>query len=119
MYAIRAQSLRRAFPLLLAILLLLAQALALTHRTAHPNTGQHSTIAIASTTSASALDLLFSHTKAACDDFDAAHGSDVNPGHHAANIAATACASAPATFAQSTLARHPHGLSLARAPPRA
>lgn len=117
MYAIRAQSLRRAFPLLLAILLLLAQALALTHRTAHPNTGQHSTIAIAST--ASALDLLFSHTKAACDDFDAAHGSDVNPGHHAANIAATACASAPATFAQSTLARHPHGLSLARAPPRA
>ncbi len=114
------RSLRRFLPLLLAVLVLLAQALALSHRTAHPNTGQR-TIAALSVAPGSALDMLFGHASgAACDDFDAALGLDLNPGQYSPDVVALVqgeveVASQPAALDSV----HPAGLSLARAPPRA
>ena len=121
MFLIRPQLLRRTFPLLLAVLVLLAQTIALSHRTAHPNSGQRLTGQIAAVVPGSALDLLFGHTNgAACDDFDAALGLDLNPGQYAPGIVAIADAgTAPVLPAASFLASHPPGLFLARAPPRA
>ena len=121
MFLIRPQLLRRTFPLLLAVLVLLAQTIALSHRTAHPNTGQRAGLTVATVIPGSALDLLFGHTNgAACDDFDAALGLDLNPGQYTPGIVAVADAStAPVLPAASSLASHPPGLFLARAPPRA
>ena len=121
MFAFRTPLLRRAFPLLLAILVLLAQALALGHRTAHPNTGLHAPMAMVADTTGAVLDSLFGHTdEKACADFDAALGLDINPGLYAHSVVAEAYTQAvPAALVQSPLARHPPGLFLARAPPRA
>ncbi len=115
---------RHAFPLLLAILVLLAQTIALTHRTAHPNTGLRAPATMVATgadTTASVLDSLFGHAdEKACADFDAALGLDINPGLYAHTVVAEAYTQAvPAALVQSPLARHPPGLFLARAPPRA
>ena len=117
----RIKFLRRTLPLLLAILVLLAQTLALSHRTAHPATGLHVPLAMAAATTDSISSSLFGHTDIiACDDFDAALGLDINPGQFADAAIAQAYADAtPATVSQSSLAQHPPGLFLARAPPRA
>ena len=121
MFPIRPQLLCRALPLLLAILVLLAQTLTFTHRAAHPNNGQRAVVANTANTAGSALDLLFGHTNgAACDEFDAALGLDINPGQYTPDVVAAVYANAaPAAPAQSSIALHPSGLFLARAPPRA
>ncbi len=116
----RSRSLRRFLPLLLAVLVLLAQTIALSHRTAHPNTGQRN-IAAVNLVPGSALDLLFGHASGtACDDFDAALGLDLNPGHYAADVVALVQDAANPAVEPATLhGAHPAGLSLARAPPQA
>ena len=121
LFALRRHFLPRALPLLLAILVLLAQTLALTHREVHPNTGKRDVPTIAAVATGSALDLLFGHTNgAACDDFDAAFGLDINPGQCKPDMVAPDYASAASVaLAQSNLLSHPPGLFLARAPPRA
>ena len=103
------------------MLVLLAQTLALAHRTVHPNTGVRAAVATVPDASGSALDGLFDHLDdSACDDLDAALGLDINPGQYAhATVAPDYANAAPAAPAQSPLALHPPGLSLARAPPRA
>jgi hypothetical protein len=128
---------RRALPLLLVFTVLLAHALALTHRIAHPNVAQRfaatTSIAPASTASTNPaavtiglasggpLDILFGHAAGlACDDFDAAVGLDANPGQAASVVVAMVASHAvPAAPAIAALASHPPGLFLARAPPLA
>jgi hypothetical protein len=133
----RSPFMRRALPLLLVFTVLLAHALALTHRIAHPNLAQRfaATASIAPASTASThpaavtiglagggpLDILFGHAAGlACDDFDAAVGLDANPGQaDSAVVATVASRSAPAAPAIAALSSHPPGLFLARAPPRA
>ena len=117
----RSHFLHRTLPLLLAVLVLLAQTLALAHRTAHPHTGQRAGLTIATVVPGSALDLLFGHANgAACDDFDAALGLDLNPGQYTPGIVAAIYANAaPVAPLSSVVASRPPALFLARAPPHA
>ena len=116
--SLKAQSLRRALLLLLAMLVLLAQGLVLTHRVAHAPTGASSATAFVA--NVSALDALFGHSgEAACDEFDAAFGADVNPGHAKATSATEASPQTRVMRARASAASFPHRLPQARAPPRA
>lgn len=116
--SLKAQSLRRALLLLLAMLVLLAQGLVLTHRVAHAPTG--ASAATVSVANVSALDALFGHSgEAACDEFDAAFGADVNPGYAKATSATKASPQTRVMRAGAGSASFPHRLPQARAPPSA
>lgn len=108
-------------PLLLALVVLLAQTLVPTHRAAHPNAAARTASAsVVSVAPGSALDLLFGHTSgAACDAFDAAFGHDFNADAFApSTIVFAPTHAAPESPAAFLAASHPPGLFRARAPPQ-
>jgi hypothetical protein len=138
-FLMRSLLLRRVLPPLLAILVLLAQTLAYMHRSAHPSASPRAAtlsslsllcrndcapdarLAVA-VAGASLLDKLFGHAAggAACDDFDATIGLDLNPAHPTLAVVASLDEHAvPVGFSSPAPASFPPGLSLARAPPRA